>query len=345
MINPRKAFAWFTTVFFVFISASGAYADHQWSSYHWEKEGDELTLKVGDNHTGVWESSTFWGTNGLLNYVVSNWNTTGGSLAVVVVPGITDPNAGGTGDIESFNDDYGNNGWLGLASISVTRGKNKHIVVGQSKVNDFYIDGLPDYVRFSQIINWVHVLCQEIGHTFGLDHNRDGATGGTPDNTCMNDQTPLLEYSDPNQHDKDMLDLMYAEDHGGGGGSKEKKCHPKFGCGQGKVHAFWAEHYEDEQELFEASDAVVEATVLSSNFSHRVGGPDRAVPITRIRLKVDKVFKGKTSRVIALKQTRGPGLEIEDDPGYVTGDSYTLFLRQTGANSYRVVNPDGRTRH
>jgi len=38
-------------------------------------------------------------------------------------------------------------------------------------------------------------------------------------------------------------------------------------------------------------------------------------------------------------------LEIEDDPGYVTGDGYTLFLRQTGAKSYRVVNPNGRIRH
>jgi len=142
-----------------------------------------------------------------------------------------------------------------------------------------------------------------------------------------------------------MLGIMYQEDHAGGGGSKEKKCHPLFGCGQGKVHAFWAEYYEDEQELLEASDAVVDATVLSSNFSHRVGPPDRAVPITRVMLKVNETLKGKVSRVIVLEQTRGLGLEIADDLGYVTGDSYTLFLHQTGAKSYRVVNPDGRIRY
>lgn len=334
MISRKISFAWLTAVFFIFISASGAYADHQWSSYHWEKKGTSiLTLSIGDNHTNV--EDTFW--SNLLGFVGSNWDNQvyggfgGAYLAVNIV-------AGGEGDIESYDDDYGNTGWLGLASIWITRGKNKHIVRGQSKVNEYYID-LADYDRFSETVNWVHVLCQEIGHTFGLDHNRDAG------DTCMNDQTALLEHPTPNSHDTEMLDSMYAEDHGDGGGSSGKKCHPIRGCGQSRVHAFWAEQYDDEQALLEASDAVVEATVLSSSFSHMVGGPDRAVPITRVILKVAETIKGKASRVIVLQQTRGPGLEIEDDPGYVAGDAYTLYLRQVGVNSYRVVNPDGRIRH
>lgn len=338
MINPRKAFAWITAVFFVFTSGSGAYADNQWGSYHWEKNGvidGVLTLSVGNSHQQpdpqIPDPPPDW--PALLDDVVSNWTNPlgyGGSyLAVEFVDG-------GTGDIESYNANYGNTGWLGLAGIRVTRGKYKHIVDGYSKVNEYYIT-LSGYDGFNNAMAWQHVLCQEIGHTFGLDHNRDGLT-------CMNDTHPLI-YLEPNSHDTEMLDLMYAEDHGDGGGSKEKKCHPVFGCGQGKFHAFWAEHYDDEQELFEASDAVVEATVLSSSFSHMAGPPDSAIPITRVRLKVNQTLKGNASRVILLQQTRGPGLEIDDDPGYVTGDGYTLFLRQTGANSYRVVNPDGRIRH
>lgn len=332
MISRRKAFIWITAALILFTSAFAAYADHQWSSYHWKKEGTfKLTLDIGNNHTGQWP--------GLLNYVDSNWNTDGGSYLIINVVD------GGTGDIESYNADYGNTGWLGLASIWVTRGKNKHITRGESKVNDFYTT-LEGYYGFNEDVEYKHVLCQEIGHTFGLNHNREGATGGEPDNTCMNDETRPLRYPDPNVHDTEMLDQMYAEDHAdGGGGGGGKKCHPVFGCGQGKVHALWAEHYDDEHELFEASDAVVDATVLSSSFSHMTGPADSAVPITRIMLKVEETFKGKTSRVITLLQTRGPGLEIADDPGYVTGDDYTLFLRQTGAKSYRVVNPDGRIRN
>jgi len=46
-----------------------------------------------------------------------------------------------------------------------------------------------------------------------------------------------------------------------------------------------------------------------------------------------------------LEQTRGPSLEIADDPGYVQGDNYTLYLREIDNNTYRTVNPDGRIRN
>jgi len=338
MINRRQAFIWVTAALILLISTSGAYADHQWGSYHMKKEGPILTVNVGDNHTASTVNISEppdW--SALLSSVGSSWHSLGGMYLAINV------NSDGTGDIKSYNANYGDNGWLGLASIWVTRGKNKHITRGESKMNEYYIT-LSGYSGFDKPIEWQHVLCQEIGHTFGLDHNREGDIGGSPDDTCMNDQKRPLQYPTPNDHDTELLEIIYAEDHGGGGGGG-KKCHPKFGCGQGKVHAFWAEHYEDEQELLEASDAVVEATVLSSSFSHMAGQSDRAVPVTRVMLKVDETLKGKTPRVIALQQTRGPGLEIADDPGYVTGDVYTLFLRQTGAKSYRVVNPDGRIRH
>ena len=329
--------------------APAAQANHQWSSYHWERDGvDPLTLSMGDNH------SVFNGGDRTANWpsifgdVVADWGRTetDGSGGYGGAHLNTVGTSGGSGNIESFNDDYGDNGWLGLASIWVSRGKNKHITRGEAKVNEYFIT-LAGYEGFNELNEWQQVMCQEIGHTFGLNHNREGDTGGTPDDTCMNDETRPLNYLWPNGHDSEMFDsaTMYAHDHDGGGGGS-KKCHPVFGCpGAAVGHAVWAEQYADEEAMFDAADAVVDATVLSSNFDRMAGRGRGAVPVTRVVLRVEDTLSGATRRVIVLEQTRGPGLELEDDPGYVTGDDYTLYLREIGNNTYRTVNPDGRIRN
>jgi len=97
--------------------------------------------------------------------------------------------------------------------------------------------------------------------------------------------------------------------------------------------------------MFDAADLVVAAKVLTSQFSHQVGRPDRAVPVTKVVLKVKELFKGYAKGVIRLEQTRGPELELADDPGYVTDDNYVLYLRETRPNTYRTVNPDGRIKN
>ena len=67
-----------------------------------------------------------------------------------------------------------------------------------------------------------HVLCQEIGHVLGLDHNHADL------DTCMNDggaATTQAEWlailnaagsDSPNGHDTAELDLAYGHDDGGG---------------------------------------------------------------------------------------------------------------------------------
>jgi hypothetical protein len=56
-----------------------------------------------------------------------------------------------------------------------------------------------------------HVICQEIGHTFGLDHQD---TSGISLNTCMDyyhntsDNDTLSTHS--NQHDYDELGIIYS---------------------------------------------------------------------------------------------------------------------------------------
>ncbi|HLG14066.1 MAG TPA: hypothetical protein VJH03_05980 [Blastocatellia bacterium] len=95
-----------------------------------------------------------------------------------------------------YYDSYGLNGWLGLATIFPS-----NCVIGNasSKLNDSY---LRDTARYSQT-NVDHVSCQEVGHTFGLNHNRNA------NDTCMND-TVLTAGNHINQHDKDQLATIYA---------------------------------------------------------------------------------------------------------------------------------------
>jgi len=103
----------------------------------------------------------------------------------------------GTIRLRLFYDRYGTTGWLGLAQI----GGISNCVIGnaQSRLNDTY---LQDTARYSQTaVN--HVACQEVGHVFGLGHNRTSST------TCMND-TILTAGNQINQHDRDLLNSIYA---------------------------------------------------------------------------------------------------------------------------------------
>ncbi len=356
---------------------STALATHQWSKYHWERDGAPVSLVVGDHHHTIgsaaycstlddddgdgcpnWSNLLKTGASGTApdfpttayssGGVIPEWNGTGTEVAPAELATVFSVAvAGGSENIGSYNDDYGNSGWLGIATIYVTRGKNKHIVEGESKVNDYYVPepilyGKP-YKGFNEEIEWLAVLCQEIGHDLGLGH--------TSGDTCMNTEDRPLRYATPNAHDYEQLIEMYTHDHGdggdggggGGGGGGPGGCHPVFGCGT-VVHVVWAESYETEEDMFDAADLVVGARVLSSGFSHSVGRGAAAVPITQVRLRVTDEFKGFAPRVILLEQTRGPGLELLDDPGYVTGDDYVLYLRETGPSIFRTVNPEGRIR-
>lgn len=103
--------------------------------------------------------------------------------------------ASGTDDqINSFNGNYGFTGWYGIAEIQANDGWT--IIDGRTRLNEYHIDA----DRLSPI-NIKHVACQEIGHLFGLDHNRDAF------DTCMNDT--ILNAPYPNQHDADMLAEIY----------------------------------------------------------------------------------------------------------------------------------------
>jgi hypothetical protein len=139
----------------------------------------------------------------------------------------------GTGAIEVCNEAYGNNGWLGLAQIWTS---GNHIVRGYTKVNDSYFD----YAPYNTNAWRQMVMCQEVGHDFGLDHqdeNKANANLGS----CMDYTRDPSTNMNPNAHDFEQLELMYnhldststvnlAACSGGDSGGDTKPCRGR-GCG------------------------------------------------------------------------------------------------------------------
>lgn len=112
-----------------------------------------------------------------------------------------------SGTTQVCNAAYGFNGWLGLATISITGGT--HITQGSAKMNDSYFNtGTYNNTNERQ-----HVMCQEVAHTFGLDHQ---STDGSSQNSCMDyfsntgANAGSALSTQPNQHDFDELALIYA---------------------------------------------------------------------------------------------------------------------------------------
>lgn len=212
--------------------AAVANANHSWGKYHWNKSTSETIsnpLKLGDNlNTTNWD-------NALLS-ASTDWNNS--VLKNTIVSGTSNSNCDPTsGQIEICNGYYGNNGWLGIASIWATRGKNNHIVQGVVKVNDTYFDT----AQYNSQAWKDYVICQEAGHTFGLDH-QDESFGNANLGTCMDytgdpDGTDFnqLDNRHPNQHDYDEIVAIYAHlnstdddsnsgnGNGNNGGKKPKK--------------------------------------------------------------------------------------------------------------------------
>lgn len=199
------------------ILAVPAHANHTWGSYHWARESNPLLLDLGDNVDSTWE--------GHLDLASVDW-TKSTVLDTKIVSGSTRPRQcrAQAGNVQVCNLGYGNNGWLGIAGISVSGG---HITAGYVKVNDTYFDMLQyNTVDWRQL-----VMCQEVGHTFGLGHQDENFNNKNL-GTCMDyTSNPLKDGIDntaPNLHDYQLLEAIYDHTDGGGGGSDGGgSCNPR----------------------------------------------------------------------------------------------------------------------
>ena len=181
--------------------SSVAFANHSWGGYHWSRTTPQFTLKLGNNLTAAdWKSH--------LAQSSSDWNSGNSAVLTAIVGGTSNKRCSMVaGTTQVCNGTYGNNGWLGLASINITGGT--HITQGSAKMNDTYFSS----ATYNNPNEKLHVMCQEVAHTFGLDHQ---STDGSSQNSCMDyfsntgaNATSTLSTK-PNQHDFDELNFIYS---------------------------------------------------------------------------------------------------------------------------------------
>jgi uncharacterized membrane protein YgcG len=204
------------------LAASPAKADHQWASYHWANSGNGVTLTL--RHTlrnSAWltyysAARADWDQNTPLT--LNDGGAYSGTTSKKCSPI--------SGGVLVCSDAYGFRGWLGIATIWAN---GDHITQATTKLNDSYY-GTATY----NTPGWRDlVMCQEVGHDFGLDHQDEQFDNGNL-GTCM-DYTNAPEGGvvgnfnygpanrSPNAHDYAMLNSnsMYGSGHsdsGGGGG-------------------------------------------------------------------------------------------------------------------------------
>jgi hypothetical protein len=175
-------------------------AQHSWTNgsgqaYHWARTSNPFTLALGDNVSSTWDSH--------LEEASADW-TASAVLDTTVVTGGTSPRTckRRPGRVEVCNARYGFNGWLGVATIWLS---GVHITAGTVKLNDSYFNAAT-YNTYS----WRQfVMCQEIGHTFGLDH-QDEDFDNPNLGSCMDYTSNPADNVKPNQHDYDELETIYA---------------------------------------------------------------------------------------------------------------------------------------
>lgn len=182
-----------------------AYASHSWGNYHWARTANPFTLKLGDNVSPAWDAH--------LDAASIDWSNSL-ILDTVIAQGATNPKncRAVNGRVEVCSNKYGNNGWLGIASIWIN---GSHITQGTVKLNDTYFNT----AKYNTPAWRQLVTCQEIGHTIGLDH-QDEIFANTNLGTCMDyTNAPAggvvsgfdygLSNESPNAHDYEQLTTVY----------------------------------------------------------------------------------------------------------------------------------------
>lgn len=180
---------------------------HSWGNYHWGRTENPFTLQLVDNLdysakfveggvTRTWRdvlntTSSDWSTSTVLDTTVSGCGSSCGNTDKKCSPK--------SGKVVVCNRKYGYVGWLGMAQIWLSNG---HITQGTTKLNDSYFGGGYNSIAWRNL-----VMCQEVGHTFGLGHNDEDFS--TTKGTCMDYSNDPAPNQHPDAHDYDQLVTIY----------------------------------------------------------------------------------------------------------------------------------------
>ena len=223
-----------TSLALLMFSGGAVLATHAWGPYHWERDSNPLQLHIGNNLTayGSYPSAD----RSHFDTAMDDWNTSS-VLDLTEVDGAGLKNCGAVnGRVEVCNDSYGfrRGGWLGVATIWAD---GDHIVKATVQLNDTFLGDGGAYATSA----WRQlVMCQEIGHVFGLDH-QDENFNNTNLDTCMDYTNSPDSNQHPNQHDyQELADIYHHLDtgSGGGGGDGGGNCPPRNpNCANGALKA------------------------------------------------------------------------------------------------------------
>jgi len=145
MVRRLKGPAGIVVVIALLALNVGFASAHRWGSWHWNKTGSQIVIQsyiYGGTQTQAEAARVdAWNKIGILyNYRV-NYHT----------------------DVSVFDGNFGNTGWVGLASIESYSGS--HILHAHARLNTYYS-------RTSLYRQGVY--CQEVFHTYGFDHSNTG---------------------------------------------------------------------------------------------------------------------------------------------------------------------------
>lgn len=176
------------------VFATPASAGHSWNGYHWPTSSYPINLNPINSFSDGFRST------GIATDVIADWNR---STRFANTQRYGDNDAGTRSNCpypsgKSFrmcDYNWGATGWAGIAQIHVN---GSHILDGRVRVNNYY--GTSNSYRR-------HVLCQEVGHILGLDHQANG------NNSCMDDSSAGWDEMRPNAHDYEMLERIYDHRH------------------------------------------------------------------------------------------------------------------------------------